>query len=59
MKTDTVITKGIEMPYITFGTGERAFVILPGLSVKSVLFSAKAIEAAYTCFCRGLYRLCV
>ena len=50
MKTDTVITKGIEMPYITFGTGERAFVILPGLSVKSVLFSARPIENGYKCF---------
>ncbi len=50
MRTDTVITKGIEMSYFSFGEGERAFVILPGIGIKSVLTAAKAIEAAY----RGL-----
>lgn len=50
MKTDTITVNGIEMPYFTFGTGERAFVILPGLNVKSILTSAKVIENAYKCF---------
>ena len=51
MKIDTVITKdNIEMSYFLFGTGKRALVILPGLSVRSVLFNAKAVENAYKSF---------
>ena len=51
MKTDTVITKsGVEMAYFSFGTGDRAMVILPGIDVKSVLLAAKAVENAYRCF---------
>lgn len=51
MKTDTVITKdSIEMSYFSFGRGERAFVILPGIDVKSVLLAAKSVETAYSCF---------
>lgn len=50
MRTDTVITNGIEMSYFSFGEGERAFVILPGLNVKSILTSAKVIENAYKDF---------
>lgn len=38
------------MSYFTFGGGERAFVILPGLNVKSILTSAKVIENAYKDF---------
>ena len=40
----------VEMDYIVFGSGERAFVILPGLSVHSVMGSAEAIAAAYKDF---------
>ena len=48
MTANTVITKeNIEMSYFSFGKGDRAFVILPGIGVKSVLNTAKAIEAAY------------
>ena len=51
MKTDTVITKdNVEIPYFSFGSGERTMVILPGLDVKSVLLAAKSVEAAYRCF---------
>ncbi|MBQ9518032.1 MAG: alpha/beta hydrolase [Eubacterium sp.] len=32
---------------LKFGSGERAFVIIPGLSVKSVLLSASAVVNAY------------
>lgn len=51
MKTETVSTNGIEMDYASFGSGKRAFVILPGVSVKSVMPSAIAIRSAYKCFC--------
>ncbi len=51
MKANTIVTgDDIEMSYFSFGTGDRAFVILPGLDVKSVLISAKAVEAAYRSF---------
>ncbi len=44
----TVKTDTFEMPYIRFGTkGKAALVILPGLSIKSVLGSADAIIHAY------------
>ena len=35
---------------LKFGTGKKNMVILPGLSVKSVMFSAKAIVSAYSVF---------
>ncbi len=38
------------MDYFSFGTGERAFIMLPGLSLKSVLLSADAVAAAYADF---------
>lgn len=40
----------IEMDWFSFGTGKRAFVIIPGLSLKSVMLSAKAIKGAYKDF---------
>ncbi len=46
----TVSAGEMEMDYIVFGSGERAFVILPGLSVHSVMGSAEAIAAAYKDF---------
>ena len=42
---DSIIVNGIEMDYIRFGTGERIFVILPGVDTKSILNSAMAIKA--------------
>lgn len=50
MKTDTIRVNGFEMEYFMFGSGKRSFVILPGVSVKSVMLSAKAVEAAYRMF---------
>ncbi len=38
------------MDYIVFGNGEKAFVILPGLSIHSVMGAADAIAAAYADF---------
>ena len=37
--------------YIKFGNGNKPLVILPGLSLKSVLDSATAIEKQYSIFC--------
>ena len=39
------------MNYISFGKGEKSFIILPGISVHSVLGSGEAIAAAYSAFC--------
>lgn len=39
------------MDYIKFGQGKKNFVILPGLSVHSILRYAEGIRAAYRCFC--------
>jgi pimeloyl-ACP methyl ester carboxylesterase len=38
---------GIEMEYCRFGSGSRAFVILPGLTIQSVMGSKDAIEDEY------------
>ncbi len=38
------------MDYFSFGTGKRAFIMLPGLSLRSVLLSADAVAAAYADF---------
>ena len=46
----SVSVKGITMNYISFGNGEKAFVILPALSVHSVMGAADAIEKAYRDF---------
>ncbi len=46
----TVSEGDMEMDYIVFGSGEKSFVILPGLSVHSVMGSADAIAEAYKDF---------
>ena len=50
--TDKVITDEYIIPYIKFGTGEKILVILPGISVQSVLPMASAVEKQYELFCR-------
>lgn len=45
-----ITVNDIEMEYFTFGRGEKVFVILPGVDTKSVLLSAKAVQAAYRVF---------
>ena len=50
MKTDLVRIGEIEMEYFSFGSGERAFVILPGVSTRSLMLSAMAVGAAYRAF---------
>ena len=47
MKVETIQTIDFSMDYIRFGEGERTLVILPGLSVQSVMGSAEAVKEAY------------
>ena len=47
----TAAFDGNEMDYITFGRGEKNFVILPGLSVHSVTGLGDAVSSAYSSFC--------
>jgi pimeloyl-ACP methyl ester carboxylesterase len=47
---DRVICGECEMEYIRFGSGKKTLVIIPGLSVQSVLTSADAIEKRYELF---------
>ena len=44
---ETVSTNGIAMRYFKFGTGEKTMVILPGLSIQSVMGAADAVADAY------------
>ena len=53
----TAYVDDIVMDYLTFGEGEKDFVILPGLALKSVLNAAGAIEAAYKPFAEAGYRV--
>ena len=47
---ETVTTDTFEMDYCRFGTGEKTLVVLPGLSVQSVMGSADAIAGRYQMF---------
>lgn len=49
----TVKTENCEMRYCTFGNGKKFFVILPGLSMKSVLKSANAVSSSYKAFAKN------
>lgn len=46
----TVSVGNTKMDYAVFGRGEKAFVILPGMSVHSVMRSAKTVANAYKDF---------
>lgn len=46
----TVSVGDTEMDYAVFGSGKQCFVILPGISVHSVMGSADAIAEAYQAF---------
>lgn len=48
---NTFTAKGIEIDYLKFGNGERNLIIIPGLSIKSVMESAGAVADAYNVFC--------
>lgn len=47
---ETLRTEAFSMQYFRFGTGSRVMVIIPGLSLKSVMLSAEQIAAAYAVF---------
>lgn len=46
----TVKLHNNEMDYFSFGTGKKQFVMLPGLSIKSVVPSADGVAMAYRMF---------
>lgn len=46
----TVTAGDVKMDYTMFGRGSRTFVIIPGLSVHSVMGSADAVAEAYSSF---------
>lgn len=46
-ETGAVRVNGIEMEYCTFGRGDKVFVILPGLSIQSVMGAKEVIEENY------------
>ncbi len=47
IEIETVKTDSFEMDYIRFGHGPETFVIIPGLSIQSVLLSKDAIAKQY------------
>ena len=47
MQIETVKTDTFTMDYFKFGQGGRTLVIIPGLSVQSVMISANAVASAY------------
>ena len=50
LQIETVITESFSMDYFEFGHGENTLVILPGLSVQSVMGFADAVADAYSIF---------
>ena len=50
MKIETIKTDSFSMDYFRFGRGKGTFVILPGLSVQSVMGFADAVAEAYQIF---------
>lgn len=50
MEMGSLQINGGELEYFSFGSGKRKLVVLPGISVRSVLFSAAAVESSYRLF---------
>ena len=50
IQIETVKTDSFSMDYFRFGHGEKTFVILPGLSVQSVMLFKDAVADAYSVF---------
>lgn len=48
----TVKTGTFEIDYFTFGTGERTFIIIPGVSMMSVMLSAQGIADGFQTFAK-------
>ena len=49
-KIKTIKTEQLEMDYFHFGNGQKTFIILPGLSLGSVMASCDQIAEAYQAF---------
>lgn len=47
IRIETVKTERFSMDFFRFGKGEKTLVILPGLSVQSVMGAADAVAGAY------------
>ena len=47
VRCETVSAEGVQMDYVRFGQGDRTFVILPGLSVGSIMMYADTVAEAY------------
>lgn len=47
IQIETVKTEGIEMRFFRFGKGKKPYVIIPGISIQSVMNSAEAIAENY------------
>ena len=47
---NTICTDSFAMDYCIFGAGDTPMVILPGMSVQSVMKNADAVAEAYACF---------
>ena len=58
IKIETVKTDTFEMDYFRFGTGKTPFVMLPGLSVKSIMNSADSIAVVYKIFAEDFTVYC-
>lgn len=50
MEILTVKANNNSIKYFTFGNGDKPFIIIPGLSLKSVMLSADAVASAYSQF---------
>ncbi len=47
---EKVKTDGFEMNFFRFGRGKKNLVVIPGLSIQSVMGASEQIAAAYDCF---------
>ena len=58
IQIQTVKTETFSMRYFRFGSGEKTFVMLPGLSVASVMNDAQLVADSYTQFADGYTVYC-
>ena len=50
VETEKIVTDGVSIGFFRFGQGKRPMVILPGLSIKSILLYRDAIAGAFESF---------
>ena len=56
IQIEMAVTDGIEMQYFRFGEGKRKMVMLPGLSVKSIMIYKDAIADGCSQFANCIIR---